>query len=76
MTAAERTVIEARRRLTYIKDHQASLRRLIAEQQNEEDTPKATQRIKEFSELLRKAEATKAELKDTLARMDTGSIEP
>ena len=76
MTTDERTVIEARRRLTYIKDHQASLRRLIAEQQTEEDIPKATQRIKEVSELLQKAEATKAELKETLARMDTGNIEP
>ena len=70
----ERTIMEARRRLEYITDHQASLRRLIAETQR--DTPKSVQRIKEFSELLQKAEATKAELMDTLARMDTGSIEP
>jgi hypothetical protein len=65
LTEAERTVIEARRRLIYIKDHQASLRRLIAETQR--DTPKATHRIEEFSELLQKAEATEAELRDTLA---------
>lgn len=70
----ERATMEARRRLAYIKDHQASLRRLIAETQR--DTPRAIHRIKEFSELLQKAEASKAELRDTLARMDTDSIEP
>jgi hypothetical protein len=75
LTRTERTIAEARRRLIYIKDHQASLRRLIAKEQ-EEDTRKSTQRIKEFSELLQKAEETKAELRDTLAQMDMGNIEP
>ena len=58
--------MDTQRQLTYIVDHQASLRRLIAEAE-EEDTPKATHRIKMFSELLRKAEAAQTDLEETLA---------
>jgi len=60
--------MDTQRQLTYIADHQASLQRLIAEAGKEEDAPKATHRIKMFSELLRKAEAAKADLEETLAR--------